>query len=156
MIVGAEITDIKGQVERAIQQAVGKALQETHTFSVVAGGQRGRAVNTLIASVQAKQLRDPFWLNKPTLEALRFAVRGLTSVEPGIRSGAVRAISDLLLKNIMENVAAQMNKGGSAFRRLTDEYINVKRRKFNFVVPILKATGDLLGGLRVLVDRQRR
>jgi hypothetical protein len=56
--------------------------------------------------------------------------------------------------SIRRNVEEQRNPDGSAFTKLTAAYARRKQRKVGFIVPILRATGDLLGGLRVRVDRQ--
>lgn len=125
------------------------------TFSVRTGGARGAATNRLIAAVQAGRRRNPFFLNDRALVAITQAARGLASTVAETVQAAEETVKALILISIGENVAAQRNPDGSSFTQLTANYAAAKRRKFGFVLPILKATGDLLGGLRVTIERTR-
>jgi hypothetical protein len=144
---------IKGEVD-TVTHVVHERLGETWEFEVVAGGKRGATKNALIAHAQANHRRDPWYLNKKTLQTMRFLVNGLTSLASSTRDMAARQIGDLLLINVGENVASQKNKGGDKFAALTAGYAKRKQRKFGFTIPILKATGDLLGGLKVRISRR--
>ena len=129
-----------------------KAIGTTE-FAVVAGGSRGAAKNALIARVQAALDRDPWYLGRESKEALRFVVRGLASPESSTRAAAVKQVGVLLLDAVRSNVEKMKNPNGTTFRELTDRYAAFKRRKHGFIHPILKASNDLLGGLRVVVTR---
>lgn len=125
----------------------------TTTFSVVAGGRRGQEKNTLIAQVQAARDRDPWYLSTDSKQAIRFVARGLASFDQSTVINAVSQIGKLLLDAARVNVENQRNASGSTFAELSARYAAFKRRKFGFIHPILKATNDLLGGLRVVVTR---
>ena len=145
------------KIARMIEAKVAAVSADAHTtISIVAGGQRGQALNTLIARVQAGVDRNPFYLSKDEREALKFILRGMTSEDAGTRRAAVDKAGREMLDAVLRHVLQQQNKSGKPFKALSERYAAYKRRKFGFVVPILKATGDLLGGLRVLVDRRRR
>jgi len=90
----------------------------------------------VMASLRA-QMGNP---QRPDVSASAFAAQ-------------LQRIGDKMLKVMLGHVKSQTSKGGVPFRGLTDSYAAYKRRKYGFTVPILKATGDLLGGLRVRVDR---
>ncbi len=125
------------------------------SINVVAGGSRGQSKNTLIAKVQQKQLRDPFYLDSQAREAIRFVANGLTAAAYSTRKRAVDLIGELMLTSIARNVEKQRNPNGAAFKRLTAAYAAYKKRKFGFIVPLLRASGDLLNGLKVVVSKQR-
>lgn len=138
-----------------LAQNLRSRLGGTWEFVVEAGGKRGAALNALIAKVQAGRERDPFYPNKRAIEAIRFAVNGLASTTFGAVKAAEKAIGDALLISIAENVEAQRNPGGSKFKPLTEAYARRKQKAVGFVLPILRATGDLLGGLRVRSFRRQ-
>jgi len=84
------------------------------------------------------------------LAGLREAIAGLFQGAAAARRTA-EAIGNMLLISVQENVATQRNPDGSAFRPLSPNYAAAKRRKFGFVTPVLRASGDLLGGLKVRI-----
>jgi hypothetical protein len=131
-------------------------MPEPIEIAVVAGGKRGALKNALIAHAQANQQRDPFYVNKRAMEMIRFLAKGLVSKAMGVRESAAKQIGDAMLISIGENVKGQRNVGGDSFRPLTAGYALRKQRKFGFVRPVLKATGDLLSGLRVRITRGAR
>ena len=130
-------------------QAIG-----TVEFAVVAGGSRGQAKNTMIAKVQQARERDPWFINRESREALKFAARGLASIASDTAAAAAQQIKTLLFDAVRTNVENMKNADGTTFRELTARYAAFKRRKFGFISPILRATNDLLGGLRVMVTRR--
>lgn len=152
MSVGVELQGEDG-IGAAIEAAVNRAIGgfDGASVSVVAGGSRGAEKNTLIAKVQAKQLRDPFYVDEPGKESLRFVLSGLTAAAYSTRKRALDLAGEIMLNGIGRNVERQQNPGGQSFKELTEKYARAKQRKFGYVVPILKATGDLLGGLRVVI-----
>lgn len=129
------------------------------TFQVKTGGVRGAAKNALIARAHADPQRprypkrDPFYLNSKALEGIRFAARGLLSAAGATRRAAEQTIKSLMLISIGDNVQAQRNPDGSRFQQLTARYGAYKERVFGFRMPALRASGDLLGGLKVEVTR---
>jgi hypothetical protein len=142
-------------LEQRLTERIAAALPPGETiFEVKAGGARGGAKNAMIAAVQAALGRNAFWVNPKTKAQIALAARGLYGMAPaGARRRAEETIKALLLVGVGENVAAQKNPGGGSFRSLTANYAAQKRRLHGFVTPILKATGDLLGGLRAEVRR---
>lgn len=155
MLGGVELKDEGGAaaIEAKINAAIG-SINGTE-ISIVAGGTRGSATNTMIARVQAGQQRDPFYLDKQAKEAIRFAANGLMAKVYSTRKRAVEIIGELMLLAIGRNVEKQQNPGGSKFKALTPNYAAYKRRVFGSALPILKATNDLLGGLRVRITKLR-
>ncbi len=153
MSVGVEFegeNEIAGTIEAAMRDAIGNV--DGVSVSVVAGGSRGQQKNTLIAKVQAKQLRDPFYLDAQAMESIRFAAQGVTAKQYSTRKRALDLCGEVMLNGIGRNVEKQANPGGQSFKALTEKYAAMKKRKFGFVTPILKATGDMLGGLRVWIQ----
>lgn len=113
----------------------------------------GRPTNALIAKVQASNRRNPFYLSRTARQRIRDL---LSAAKPGpFHVDTLAKIGDVMLKAIKDNVRSQANKDGSIFAPLSPEYAAYKRRKFGFTTPILKATNDLLGGLRWVIDRRR-
>lgn len=155
MIGGVELKDegAANAIEAKIKAALGSV--EGTEIAIVAGGSRGASKNALIAKVQAGQMRNPFYLDQQAKEGIRFAAGGLTAAQYSVRKRAVEIMGELMLLAIGRNVERQQNPGGNRFKPLTDKYAAYKRRKFGFTVPILKATGDLLGGLRVRIQKLR-
>ena len=144
---------VRSEIEARISQVLG-SINGT-TIDVVAGGSRGGTKNALIARVQTGHLRNPFYLDREAKDAVRFAAGGLSAAQYSTRQRAVGIIGDLMLLAIGRNVEKQQNPNASKFKPLTPAYAAAKRRKFGFVTPILKATNDLLGGLRVRVGKIR-
>lgn len=140
-------------LELAFLKRIEERIPGTTIFEVRADGKRGAAKNALIAAVQASMQRNPFWLNAKAKTAIAYAARGLFSATAGPRKQAEDLIGSLLLVSVGENMAAQKNPGGGSFRTLTERYAAKKQRLRGFVTPILKATGELLGGLKVAVTR---
>ncbi len=144
----------------AIEAKISRALQSVDgvRIAIVAGGRRGQDRNT--TNAQAKPLsrrwkRDPFYFNARMRERIRFAARGLTSPDYSTRKRAVDDMGEAMLEGVAENVAGQRNADASGFTKLTPNYAAFKRRRFGHVTPILRASGDLLDGLKVRVDKQR-
>lgn len=125
----------------------------TVTIGVVAGGRRGPEKNALIARVQADRQRNPWYIDKDTMTAIRFLARGLGG-ESTDKTSIFRQIGTLLVESVRKNVAAQKNANGSTFAELSARYAAFKRRKFGFVHPILKASSDLLDGLKAVITKQ--
>ena len=140
--------------QSVLAQTLKSRLGGVWTFTVSPTGRRGSIANTLIAKVQAGRERDPFYLNKRALETVRFALNGLTSTVDSVRKAAEKQVQDAMLTSIGENFQAQKNPSGSKFTPLTPEYAKRKQRALGFTLPILKATGDLLGGLVARVERR--
>lgn len=155
MTPGFEIIAIREHVGRALSQRIARLSADypTHTINVVAGGARGVDKNTLIADVQAGRRRNPWYLSAEAKEALRFVFRPMWA-DPAKTMSQLQKAGQVILDAIRLNVARQKNKSGSGFQALTPNYAAYKRRKFGFVTPILRATGDLLDGLRVVIDRR--
>lgn len=146
---------IPSRVQDAVRRRmtiVGAKL--TADINVVAGGQRGIDANTMIANVQAANRRNPWYLADKAKDACRILVRRMAA-DPALADAQLKRIGRLVLDGILENVANQANRGGKPFKALTAAYAAYKQRKFGFTVPILKATNDLLGGLRVVIERPR-
>ncbi len=144
----------ENQMAGTIEAALTAALRgmDGASVSIVAGGKRGQDKNTLIAKVQAKQLRDPFYLDQQAKVAIRFALNGLTASAYSVRKRALDLAGELMLNGIGRNVERQQNPGGQSFKDLTAKYAAYKKRVHGFTIPILKATGDMLGGLRVVIQ----
>lgn len=144
-----------GFIEKQIADRLKAAMPPGDVvFEVYAGGTRGGAQNAMIAAVQAALDRNPFYVNDKSKAAIVEAIRKLFDSSRGVRAMAENTIKQLLLIAIGENFQAQRNPNGGKFRPLTAAYAAAKRRKFGFVTPVLKATGDLLGGLKVRVTRK--
>lgn len=141
---------IGSAIEASINRAIGGL--DGAVASIVAGGRRGQGTNTLIAKVQTGQMRDPFYLDAQARQAIRFALNGLTAGNYSTRMRALVLAGELMLNAIARNVERQQNADGQSFKDLTAKYAAAKRRKFGFVTPILRATGDLLGNLKARVD----
>lgn len=153
MSVGVEFQGedkISSTIEAAIKASIGG--MDGASVCVVAGGARGGDKNALIAKVQAKQLRDPFYLDAQAKEAIRFAAQGLTAAQYSTRKRAAALMGELMLNAIGRNVEKQQNANGGGFKPLSKNYAAYKRRRFGFVTPILRATGDLLKRLKVVID----
>lgn len=145
------------QIARAIGERVLKLTQAIGTveIAVVPGGKRGSATNALIAHVQAARQRNPWYLDKDALTAIRFVARGLASEESGVAVNALKQIGALMVENVRRNIEAQRGPNGQTFRELTARYAAFKRRRVGFIHPILRATGDLIDGLKAVVTRSR-
>lgn len=148
----AVMMDVEGlaglsqQIAARIQAQAGQDV----TIAVTTGGARGAEKNALIARVQAAHGRNLAYINSRAMQLIRAAIPGLFQGAAAARRTA-EAIGNAMLISIQENVAAQRNPDGSAFRPLSPNYAAAKRRKFGFVVPVLRASGDLLGGLKVRI-----
>lgn len=156
MSAGAEIQGLGGIAEAITLKAlkVSQSLDGTR-ISVIPSGARGADRNATIARAQAKHGRAPWYISREDMEPIRFVARALGSSDASLRQRAFANIGQLMLAAIGNNVAKQSNANGARFKPLTDAYAAFKRRKFGFIAPILKATNDLLGGLRVRIDRIR-
>lgn len=157
MSAGAEIKGLGEQIAKAVTfkaVQVSSALDGTR-ISVVPSGARGADRNATIAAVQRKHGRSPWYISKGDMEPIRFVAKSLGSADASLRQRAITTIGQLMLAAIGNNIAKQSNADGARFARLTKAYAAYKQRKFGFIAPILKATNDLLGGLRVRIDRIR-
>lgn len=141
------------QISGTIQAAINRALAglDESEVAIVAGGARGSAKNTLIARVQQAWQRNPFYLDDQAKQSIAFALRGLTAGSYSTRLRALTLAGEAMKNAIARNLAAQANPDGSNFRALTEKYAAYKRRKFGYVVPIMRASGDLMDNLQVKV-----
>jgi hypothetical protein len=155
MLGSVELKDEGGAaaIEAKLNQVLGSF--EGATVSVVAGGLRGQSKNTLIARILQAAKRNPFYLDAQAMEAIRFALRGLTASAYSTRKRALEIVGELMLNAIGRNVDKQANPDGSGFKALSPNYAAYKRRVFGFVIPVTRATGDLLKGLKYVVGRIR-
>lgn len=150
-----EIEGLAG-IEQAIAAKIAARAPRPVTFEVHTGGARGAAKNALIARVQAALGRNLGWISPKTMAAIKEAARDLASATFQVRRAAEERIKTLLIIGIHENVRSQKNPDGSRFRPLSPDYLAAKRRKYGAAAgSILKATGDLLGGLKARVVRDR-
>lgn len=143
----------RAALEAKITQVMGAF--EGAEVAIVPAGARGQPKNTLIARVQQAMQRDPFYLDEQAKEAIRFALRGLMAAQYSVRKRALEITGEIMLLAIDRAFGAQRNPGGGSFRPLTPAYANAKRRKFGFVTPVLRASGDLLDNLRVRITKVR-
>lgn len=145
---------IKAQDDNALKlkQSLDR-FDDTYDVRIVTGGWRGADKNSLIAKVQAKLGRDPFYLSDELKEAMRFVV-GVAFKDEEKRQAQLKKLGQLILDDVLEHIEKGINKGGKAFKDLTDKYAAYKQRKFGFKHPILKATGDLMFGLRAEVKQR--
>jgi hypothetical protein len=153
MIKGVKIDDT-GALE-AITKKAQAAMRRADgvTIEVVAGGRRGAAENTRIAVRQAELGRDPFYVAKDVRKEIAKVAPGVMSPVPAVVRKALTLMQDLLLVGIHRNVERQRNADGTPFTPLTAPYAKWKLRRFGFVRPILRATGDFLDGLRTRVKK---
>jgi hypothetical protein len=144
------------QIAAAIGSKLLKMTQAVGTteIGVVAGGRRGAAKNALIAQVQAARQRNPWYLDKDAMTAIRFVARGLASEDSGVVANALKQVGALMVECVRRNIDNQRGPGGATFRELTARYAAFKRRKYGFISPILKATGDLIDGLKAQITKR--
>jgi hypothetical protein len=156
MSAGAQLQGLDG-IARFVQLKALKVSQSLDgtRISVVPSGARGADQNAIIARAQANRGRAPWYISREDMEPIRFVAKALGSADAGVRQQAITSIGQLMLAAIGNNIAKQSNADGARFAPLTAAYAAFKRRKFGFIAPILKATNDLLGGLRVKIDRIR-
>ena len=154
MSVGATM-DGTDQIASAIRTKLLKtsAALGTVTIGVVPGGRRGADKNAMIARVQANLQRDPWYLDKDTMSAIRFLVRGAASSAPSVLAPSLKQIGDIMINAVRAHVEQMKNSNGSTFKELTARYAAFKRRKFGFIHPVLRASNDLLGGLKAVIIR---
>lgn len=144
----------------AIAKAIGERLLKmtqavgTTEIGVVAGGRRGAAKNALIAQVQAARQRNPWYIDKDAMTAIRFIARGLASEDSGVVANALKQIGALLVEGVRRNIENQKGPGGATFAELTARYAAFKRRKVGFIHPILRLTGDLMDNLKAVITRR--
>lgn len=122
-------------------------------IGVVPGGRRGTEKNALIARVQAGMQRNPWYLSKDDLTAIRFLLRGLAGGDGSRVDAVLKQIGAIMVDATRSHVEQMKNANGSTFRELTARYAAFKRRKFGQIHPILKASNDLLGGLKAVISR---
>ncbi len=72
-----------------------------------------------------------------------------------LRISAAKLIGERMVEAIIENFERQRNKGGSRFKDLSPAYKKRKQREHGFVYPILKATSDLMGGVKAFYRRTK-
>jgi len=133
--------------------AMTEAAGESAEIGIATGGARGAELNALIARAQANRGRDPFWFPSNVVDDLRERIRRALGVNGPARAAVYQGIGNVMLTTIQSNVDAQRGPGGTSFRSLTPEYARRKQRKFGFVTPILRATGDLMKGLKVVITK---
>lgn len=163
MSASAELQGIGDQIAVAVKLKATKvsvALDGTR-ISVVPAGKRGADQNAKIAGVQAdkenktKWKRNPWYISREDMEPIRFVLKAIGSPDASVRQRAIKSVGDLMLIAVAKNIEKQLNPGGSAFTPLSKAYAAFKQRKFGFIAPILKASGDLIGDLRIAVDKIR-
>lgn len=134
-------------------KAMTEAAGDSAEIGIQTGGARGADLNALIARAQANRGRDPFWFPADVVKQLRDRIQRAMSVNVTARQAVYQGIGQAMLAAIQSNVDAQRGPGGTSFRALTPEYARRKQRKFVFVTPILRATGDLMKGLKVVITK---
>jgi hypothetical protein len=156
MIGGVSIEGLDampGAFEAAVNKALGPV--DGTVIEIIPDGKRGTTANAMIAHVQAAMQRDPFYLDEQAKEALRFPAAGLAAAQRSTVRRNLELIVELLINAIRRNVEKQRNPSGAPFRSLTAAYAKEKRQRFGFVVPILRASGDLLDGLKGRISKLR-
>lgn len=146
-------TDLDQQIERRLNDWVARHSDisvELHAGS----GKRAADVNAMIAKVQAKQKRDPWFFDREMLADIKQLITRAASFPRQWRMRELRRVGDRMLAGVLAHVRDQTNKRG-AFRALTEEYAKAKQRKHGFVTPILVATGELTLQLTTKVRRRR-
>lgn len=145
------------RIAEAIRTAIlkSKAAVGTVEIGVVPGGRRGTVKNALIARIQAAMQRNPWYLDKDTMTAIRFLARGLATSDEGRVGDVLKQIGGLMVDAVRKNIERQQGPGGKTFRELTIAYAAFKRRKFGHITPILRATGDLMDNLKAVITRSR-
>lgn len=154
-LVGLE--GLYAQVSAAARAKVRK-LSTVEVLVVAGSGDRTADENTVIAKVQAKQDRNPFYLTREQVAEVRNTlsrtlVRRGGDGNPEIDDRALKAVGERMLEYVRANVAAQRNPNGRGFRPLTPAYAKAKRSAVGFERPILRRTGELIDGLRIVVRR---
>lgn len=150
--LAVDVDAIRDQ-QTMVADTVRRLAGDTWEVSVVAGGARGATRNALIARAQANRRRDPFYLSDRSWPLVKSLAMGMVGKVVSIKQAAAKQIAERLMINVLENVESQRNREGDTFSPLTPGYAQRKQRKFGFTKPILKATGDLLGGLRTRIQR---
>lgn len=143
------VTDIGGLI-RDVLTTFGSDVDVQ--FSITPGGMRGAHRNAVIALVQAEAGRNPFYLSR---EQSANVCSQVAKIATG-RGYNWRTVGHTILEAIKENADSQISANGRGFTRLTEAYAKRKAKKHGFVIPILKATGDLLNGLKVRIDQKRQ
>lgn len=155
-MIGASLQfEVSESVTRAVRDALEAQRRKwpTTAIAIVTGGSRGTAVNAMIAEVQARLGRNPFYLVDPWLQSIREMLRFAAARPGGYTLDDLHAVGQRMLENVRDNVARQQTKGGGAFTPLTDAYAREKAKRHPGR-PILVATGDLVGGLHVEIERR--
>jgi hypothetical protein len=142
-----------GALQRAIERRMRPLASGDAVVSVMTGGRRGADENAMIAHVQADARRNPYYIGKERLFEIRRVVKKAWESPEGITEAVLRQIGKMMIEAIEANVGAQRNKSGSPFAPLSKAYAAAKQRRFKRNLNILEATGDLIGGLRVVVAR---
>ena len=148
------------QIANAIQAALVKIHLPSGSVEIVAGGRRGEAKNALIAQVQAARKRNPWYISDDIMSLIRLLLHDLIRQQTafGLARGLVgpqflKDVGNLMVLSVQENIRQQKNRDGTTFGELSKRYAAFKRRKFGFVSPILKATGDLIDGIKAVVHK---
>ena len=150
------------ELSRKLGAAAAAKIKKLGDFEIVVlagGGARSTDTNTMIAKVQAKAGRDPWYVSKAfRAELARMIKKAVVArgPDPAWDEQALKALGDRLLDAVRANVAAQRNPGGGTFQPLTAGYAKEKRKAVGFEKPILRRTGELLDSLRVVVRRTVR
>lgn len=149
-----DVEGLSSHLQDAVTELLFEQAGRDVEICVVAGGARGAAKNALIARAQANRNRDPFYLNPGALGAIGELAGQIFAAARDARQRLFDTVGDVMLASIQVNVDGQRNPGGQAFRALSLAYARRKQRQFGFTIPILRATGDLLRGLKVVVTKQ--
>lgn len=150
MQVRINVDSLAELTRAAILRASASRHQPSFSVGLTGGGRRGQAVNTVIAKVQAKSRRNPFFFAPEWRSYFRELAR--MARKEGAFYDVANEIGEILKRMVRENVEHQENKSGSQFRQLTPAYALAKMRRFGNQ-PILRASGDLLDGLATVVTR---
>ena len=145
------------EFQRALEAKINAAIGSFNgtVIDIVPSGKRGQAANTVIGNVLKSQERNPFYLDAQAKDAIRFAMRGLMAAQYSVRQRAVEIVGEVMKLSVARNLDAQKNPGGGAFRPLTTVYAAFKQRRFGYIVPIGRATGDLMDNLRARITKVR-
>jgi hypothetical protein len=144
---------LSSEASDLMASAMTEAAGESAEIGISTGGVRGADLNAIIARAQANQGRDPFWFPPAVVEELRGRILKALGVNSGARGAIYQGIGNVMLTTIQANVDNQRGPGGVSFRALTPEYAKRKQRKFGFITPILRATGDLMAGLKIVITK---
>lgn len=153
-VISFDVEGLSSQMRDAIASLLYEQAGQDVTIAIATGGARGAEKNALIARAQANRQRDPFYLPTEALAKIQALAQTMFGLARDARGPVLELIGTVMLATIQSNVDGQRNPGGQPFTPLTVAYAKRKQHRFGFVVPILRATGDLIKGLRVVIDRK--